>query len=564
MLKRFNTKFSVGRRLFLGAAVQVLVVAIVLVIGITQLSSSSQRLTSIVAHGTVYGSANRLAQSATAVALAENSVAYDYASRQPAAGDLQSYRAAIAQTSSDFSALAARGLTPAERGDLAKAKSAFETYLSQSKAINADLAANTPASIARAGKLVLALSYGSIAAPLSSIASIAHKAYLNEIALSRSAASSQRIIFLVAGVLAILLAALMARLVGDSIRMPLGKVIGAVERAATGDLTVTVPVESSDEIGRTAASVNELITSMNNALSGIGRHATTLSSSSDELAAAATQVLDSAQQTRELSGTVTSSSEEVSANISQVASGAEQMRAAIDEIARSAAQAAEVASGAVSRAEVAVTSIAKLGESSAKVGEVVEVITAIAEQTNLLALNAAIEAARAGEAGKGFAVVASEVKDLAKETSSATGDIANRIREMQENTDLAISAIGQISEVIAKINDLQASIASAVEEQSATTREIGSAVHEAAAGSEDIARQIASVAYVAESNSDGARTTLDSAQQLANLAKDLHDLVAAFHTSATTAHVPAMANHAQAERRFGARPSREAPEFALD
>jgi|TARA_B110000467_G_C18016075_1_gene313132 methyl-accepting chemotaxis protein len=68
-----------------------------------------------------------------------------------------------------------------------------------------------------------------------------------------------------------------------------------------------------------------------------------------------------------------------------------------------------------------------LGDSSGEIGQVIKVINSITEQTNLLALNLTIEASRAGEAEKGFAVVANEVKDLTKETSKATEDIAQRI-----------------------------------------------------------------------------------------------------------------------------------------
>src|SRR3546814_7257195 len=111
------------------------------------------------------------------------------------------------------------------------------------------------------------------------------------------------------------------------------------------------------------------------------------------------------------------------------------MGSSIGEIASSATGATKVADNAMTVAHTTTETVSRLGESSAQIGEVIKVITSIAEQTNLLALNATIEAARAGEAGKGFAVVANEVKELAKQTAEATGDIAGKVTAIQNDAE---------------------------------------------------------------------------------------------------------------------------------
>jgi methyl-accepting chemotaxis protein len=171
--------------------------------------------------------------------------------------------------------------------------------------------------------------------------------------------------------------------------------------------------------------------------------------------------------------------------------------------------------------------VSKLGESSLEIGKVIKVITSIAQQTNLLALNATIEAARAGEAGKGFAVVANEVKELAKQTATATEDISRKIEAIQTDTKSAVGAIDQIGQIISQINDLQNTIASAVEEQTATTNEIARNASEAARGTDEIARNVTSVSQAARSTSEGAANTLNAAAELAKLAAELQQVVEA-------------------------------------
>jgi Mg2+ and Co2+ transporter CorA len=169
-----------------------------------------------------------------------------------------------------------------------------------------------------------------------------------------------------------------------------------------------------------------------------------------------------------------------------ISSSTEQMTGSISEIAKSSSLASHVAHSAVQSSHGVQTVIGELGESSQQIGQVLKVITGVAEQTNLLALNATIEAARAGEAGKGFAVVANEVKELAKETASATGDIRRKIEAIQGDAKKASDSIDGVRETIHQINDYTRTIASAVEEQTSMINEVARSVALAAERSSEL------------------------------------------------------------------------------
>jgi twitching motility protein PilJ len=76
-------------------------------------------------------------------------------------------------------------------------------------------------------------------------------------------------------------------------------------------------------------------------------------------------------------------------------------------------------------------SIKRLGESSLEIGNIVQIIDDIADRTSILALNASIQAAMAGEAGHGFAVVADEVQRLADNSSNSTKQIDVLVKSIQ-------------------------------------------------------------------------------------------------------------------------------------
>ncbi|NHC13207.1 GAF domain-containing protein [Motilibacter deserti] len=137
----------------------------------------------------------------------------------------------------------------------------------------------------------------------------------------------------------------------------------------------------------------------------------------------------------------------------------------VSQLREAGEDAGRVAAEAVGRASVMTTEVDALGQASAAIGDVIKIISNIADQTNLLALNATIEAARAGEVGRGFAVVAGEVKDLARETASATQRVTDQIAGIQASSQSVSAGIHATSEIIGQLDAVQARIVEALEAQ---------------------------------------------------------------------------------------------------
>jgi len=328
--------------------------------------------------------------------------------------------------------------------------------------------------------------------------------------------------------LGVLLAVVVGLLVAGSVMRGLSALRRTAERLAAGDLTVSTGLAQRDEVGQTAAALDEALVSLRGVVTAVADSADAVAASSEELSASSAQMSSSAEETSAQSGVVSAAAEEVSRSVATVAAGADEMTGAIREISQSVNEATRVAAQAVTEAELTTATITKLGVSSQEIGDVVKAITSIAEQTNLLALNATIEAARAGEAGKGFAVVANEVKELAQETARATEDIARRVETIQGDTTGAVGAIGRISEIIGSINDFQLTIASAVEEQTATTNEMSRSVAEAASGSTEIATNIVGVSTAAGTTHQSLGQTRQAVDELSRMASDLRTAVGRF------------------------------------
>ncbi|TKB08553.1 bacteriohemerythrin [Desulforhopalus sp. IMCC35007] len=335
--------------------------------------------------------------------------------------------------------------------------------------------------------------------------------------------------------------------------------VDLARRVAKGDLT-------EDSYGSSVpGSLQEALFQMSSRLrSLIGNIVTegrSLQATSTELALAAEDLTGGAEQsasrsdavaaaTEEMSANmdmVTHSSEQASQNVNLVATAMEEMAMAGQKIAQNTAKASSMTEEAVSYAAMSSEKVNQLGNAAREISKVTEVITEISEQTNLLALNATIEAARAGEAGKGFAVVANEIKELAKQTAQATGEIKAKIESIQSSTDDTVKEISQIGVVINNVNELVGTIATAAELQATTVNEVSLNVTEASSSinevnenvfqasvvAKEIAKDIATVSQVSKEAKEGSLRLQESSHELKRVADKINGETSQFDLGAS-------------------------------
>lgn len=275
--------------------------------------------------------------------------------------------------------------------------------------------------------------------------------------------------------------------------------------------------------------LNENIKSIANTSEEMSANIAAVANAAEEFSTNITNIANTAEEMSSNTTSVATTTEEMSTNFKVIEGAVQDMSGSVNTVAENSKNASSVASNAVEKASETTHIMITLGSSAQEIGKVIGVIQVIAQQTNLLALNAAIEAASAGEAGKGFAVVANEVKELARQTASATEDITLKIEGIQSSTANAVEAIKLITEIISQISDSQSEITQMVDKQTQATSEIAKNVTQATLGVNEIAKNInesaAGANQVSKSINEIASGANDVARNIAEAATGAKDLV---------------------------------------
>lgn len=379
-----------------------------------------------------------------------------------------------------------------------------------------------------------------------------------------------RTIIIVSGI-AIITGAIITWLYANRISKPIHLVTEQMEQLADGNLTMDdVEVNSNDEVGRLACSLNNMQRELKKIITNVAVASESMSSQSEQLSHSASEVKSGSEQvattmeelasaaesqanhTTDLSSamqTFTKTIEEVNKHSQEIESSAEEVIGVAEEGRQLMNESKEQMETIYHIVRQAVERVRHLDNQAQEISKLISVIHEIAEQTNLLALNASIEAARAGEHGRGFAIVAEEVRKLAEGVAESVTDITEIVTNVQKDSKVFATSLEdgykevergtvqaeetktKFQDIHAAINNVATNVQKMAEELSAVTansQEMNASIEEIAAVSEEAAAGVEETTASSQQTSSAMEEVAASANELAVLAEELTDIVRAF------------------------------------
>ena len=344
--------------------------------------------------------------------------------------------------------------------------------------------------------------------------------------------------------LLLMISSMMARSISGPLIETARKMVDIADK--DGDLTQRIPEEGGKEIRALANGFNRFAAKIESIMIQVSSAAAETTGATKRLETIIQRTTDNVARQREETESVSSSTNTLAAAITEVANAAiqtaETARRADDQTRDGRAVVSKTMNDIHQMSESVINAtivIERLAENSQNIGSILNVIKGIADQTNLLALNAAIEAARAGEQGRGFAVVADEVRKLAQQSQKATEEIHQIIGTLRANASEAVDVMKHSRELAknsateaAKATDSLTSISDSVSSILQSNEKNAANAEEQAAETEEIKAAIDGVNEAANVSAQLAQETSDVTHTVTTLVGRLQGLVGQFKISA--------------------------------
>ena len=251
----------------------------------------------------------------------------------------------------------------------------------------------------------------------------------------------------------------------ESVNQYISDIQQVLTQIADGNLGVEPQVDYKGDFILIRDSLASIVQSMNETISGFRSAAVRLAEMAEELSGQSGQLHHASLEQHESAASLVDEVNQAKERLADVTESSSQTRVKTEEIT----QCIQRANAQMSALSGAMNDISSNAHEITKIAKAIEDISF---QTNILALNASVEAARAGSAGSGFAVVANEVQNLAVKSAeaaqSATEMISNTLAIIQTgvglNADTA-SSLDAISDVSAQISSISDQLVVEVEGQ---------------------------------------------------------------------------------------------------